>query len=185
MRYVIKASYITLFIVTFILAFVSSTYAENISPQDNQVTENDWKPDRIEDYEGVHLEINLANNKLSVFLNNIEMYSFRIASGKHNNKTPLGSYKIVTKVVNPWYLPKNIAGGDPKNPLGTRWLGLNVGETSGYKYGIHGTNNPYSIGSYVTQGCIRLNNHEVEWLYRHLTLGTPVYIYNSSLKPKE
>lgn len=130
----------------------------------------------IEEYEGVHLEINLATNTLEVYLNNNIMYSFKVASGKVNKHTPLGTFKIITKVVNPWYLPKKIAGGDSKNPLGTRWIGINVPNTNGYKYGIHGTNNPSSIGRYVSQGCIRMYNQDVEWLYQHIPKGTIVII---------
>jgi lipoprotein-anchoring transpeptidase ErfK/SrfK len=130
----------------------------------------------IEEYEGVHLEINLDTNILEVYLNNHVMYSFKVATGKVNKDTPIGTFKIVTKVVNPWYLPKNIAGGDPKNPLGTRWIGLNVPDSNGYKYGIHGTNNPSSIGRYVSQGCIRMHNQDVEWLFQHIPKGTLVII---------
>jgi lipoprotein-anchoring transpeptidase ErfK/SrfK len=129
-----------------------------------------------EEYEGVFLLINKANNHLYVFLNDYAMYSFPIASGKNKDLTPEGLFKMVTKVKNPWYIPKEIPGGDPKNPLGTRWLGLNVPQTNGYKYGIHGTNNPNSIGGYVSLGCIRMRNKDVEWLYRHITTGTYVLI---------
>ncbi|GAA0367107.1 L,D-transpeptidase [Bacillus horti] len=132
------------------------------------------------EFEGVHLEIDIATNVLKIFLNTQLMYTFKVATGKNKTHTPLGKFRIVTKVEKPWYLPKNIAGGDPKNPLGTRWLGLDVPYTSGYKYGIHGTNNPYSIGGHVTQGCIRLQNKQVEWLYQHIQIGTPVIIKDSS-----
>jgi lipoprotein-anchoring transpeptidase ErfK/SrfK len=134
----------------------------------------------VEEYEGVHLEIDLATNKLKVFLNTHELYTFNVATGKNRAETPLGAFKIVTKVKEPWYLPKQIAGGAPENPLGTRWLGLNVPGTNGYKYGIHGTNNPYSIGRHVTQGCIRLHNRDVEWLYQHIPKDTIVIIKHSS-----
>ncbi|WP_236838709.1 L,D-transpeptidase [Caldalkalibacillus salinus] len=134
-----------------------------------------------EEYEGVHLEIDLATNKLKVFLNTHEVFSYSVATGRNKTKTPLGEFKIVTKVKEPWYLPKQIAGGDPKNPLGTRWIGLSVPYTNGYKYGIHGTNKPQSIGHYVTDGCIRLQNENVEWLYDQLQKGTPVIITDSSL----
>jgi lipoprotein-anchoring transpeptidase ErfK/SrfK len=130
----------------------------------------------IEEYEGVHLEINLDTNILEVYLNNHVMYTFKVATGKVQKDTPIGTFKIVTKVVNPWYLPKNIAGGDSKNPLGTRWIGLNVPDSNGYKYGIHGTNNPSSIGRYVSQGCIRMYNQDVEWLFQHIPKGTLVII---------
>jgi lipoprotein-anchoring transpeptidase ErfK/SrfK len=44
-------------------------------------------------------------------------------------------------------------------------------------YGIHGTNNPASIGQAVSHGCIRLRNEDVTQLYHLVTVGTPVFIY--------
>ncbi|MFV9509681.1 L,D-transpeptidase [Tepidibacillus sp. LV47] len=122
--------------------------------------------------------INKTRNTLKVYLNDTVVKTFSVATGKNQNLTPEGHFKIVTKVKNPWYLPKKIPGGDKRNPLGTRWLGLNVPGTGGYKYGIHGTNNPVSIGFHVSQGCIRMYNQDVEWLFRHIPLGTSVTIYS-------
>lgn len=135
----------------------------------------------IEEYEGVHIEIDVYTNQLKIFLNTHEIFTFDVATGKNIKETPLGMYRIVTKVKEPWYLPKQIPGGSPKNPLGTRWMGLDVPGTNGYKYGIHGTNNPNSIGRYATQGCIRLHNRDVEWLYQHIPKNTIVIIKNSAL----
>ena len=135
-----------------------------------------------EGYEGVHIEIDKTTNRLYLYLNNVLMKSFPVATGKNASLTPEGQFQIIAKVVNPWYLPKKIPGGDKRNPLGTRWLGLNVPNTGGYKYGIHGTNNPYSIGRHVSLGCIRMQNKDVEWLYRHIPLKTPVIIKSSQPK---
>lgn len=129
-----------------------------------------------DEYEGVYIVIDKDEKQLHVYLNDIEMYRFPIATGKQASDTPTGLFLIVTKVKQPWYLPKNIAGGSPQNPLGTRWMGLNVPQTNGYKYGLHGTNNPASIGSAVSQGCIRLRNEHIEFLYEHIHLGTYVKI---------
>ncbi len=127
-------------------------------------------------YEGVYLEIDKTNNILNIYLNGYITYSYPIATGINDYLTPEGNFLIITKVENPWYLPKNIPGGDIRNPLGTRWLGLNVPNTGGYKYGIHGTNNPTSIGHHISQGCIRMFNWDIEWLYRHIPIGTLVII---------
>lgn len=162
-------------------SFVTANHSIQTLKPVNSLQEGAAPSNHIEEeYEGVHLEIDIATNKMTVFLNTRALYSFRVATGKNKTNTPLGRFRIITKVENPWYLPKNIAGGDPSNPLGTRWLGLNVPNTNGYKYGIHGTNNPYSIGGYVTQGCVRLQNNQVEWLFRHIEVGTPVIIKNSA-----
>lgn len=134
--------------------------------------------DLPEKHEGVYIEVNKTSNTLKVFLNGNVIKTFRVATGKTAALTPEGTFKIITKVKNPWYLPKNIPGGAANNPLGKRWLGLSVPNTGGYKYGIHGTNNPASIGHRVSSGCIRMYNRDVEWLFRHIPLQTPVIITN-------
>ncbi len=68
------------------------------------------------------------------------------------------------------YLPRFMAGG-PGNPLGARALYL--GKTL---YRIHGTNQPSTIGSYVSSGCIRLLNEDVEDLYNRVQVGTRVVV---------
>jgi lipoprotein-anchoring transpeptidase ErfK/SrfK len=68
------------------------------------------------------------------------------------------------------YLPRFMAGGE-SNPLGARamYLGATV-------YRIHGTNQPSTIGSFVSSGCIRLTNPDVEDLYSRVTVGTKVVV---------
>ncbi len=121
------------------------------------------------------LVINKTRNILRVYINNDPVYSFQIATGR-GELTPVGEFKIANKIVNPWYLRKNIPAGDKRNPLGTRWMGISVPNTGGYRYGIHGTNAPYSIGHSVSSGCIRMRNKDIEWLYRHIGIGTRVII---------
>ncbi|MBM7568600.1 lipoprotein-anchoring transpeptidase ErfK/SrfK [Paenibacillus sacheonensis] len=123
------------------------------------------------------IEIDLGNNTLNVLRGGKALKSFGIASGRKAGLTPTGSYEIITKIKNPWYSAKGIPGGDPSNPLGSRWLGLSVPNTQGTKYGIHGTNAPSSIGSYASGGCIRMNNKDVEWLYDTIPTGTKVRIH--------
>ena len=69
------------------------------------------------------------------------------------------------------YLPRWVAGGE-SNPLGARALYL--GDTL---YRIHGTNQPSTIGTFVSSGCIRLTNNDVEDLYRRVSVGTEVVVY--------
>ncbi|WP_244670355.1 L,D-transpeptidase family protein [Rhodoplanes elegans] len=71
------------------------------------------------------------------------------------------------------YLPRFMAGGE-SNPMGARALYL--GKTV---YRIHGTNQPSTIGSFVSSGCIRLVNEDIEDLYRRVGVGTRVVV-----KPK-
>jgi lipoprotein-anchoring transpeptidase ErfK/SrfK len=67
-------------------------------------------------------------------------------------------------------LPRHMAGG-PENPLGARalYLGNSI-------YRIHGSNEPESIGSAVSSGCIRMTNEDVEDLYARVKLGTKVVV---------
>lgn len=121
----------------------------------------------------MYVLIQKKTHRLHLILNDHSVYSFPIATGR-GDLTPVGEFRVVTKVIKPYYLPKQIAGGDPNNPLGTRWLGLSVG--NGYKYGIHGTNRPTSIGYSVSSGCVRMRNSDVEFVYRHLPLLSRVVI---------
>ena len=68
------------------------------------------------------------------------------------------------------YLPRFMAGG-PSNPLGARALYL--GSTV---YRIHGTNQPSTIGTFVSSGCIRLTNTDIEDLYSRVMVGTRVVV---------
>lgn len=68
-------------------------------------------------------------------------------------------------------LPDLIRGGSPRNPMGAAALTLGDGT-----YAIHGTNNPSSVGKFVSHGCIRMYNHEVLDLFRRVSVGTPVVV---------
>lgn len=72
------------------------------------------------------------------------------------------------------YLPRFMAGG-PGNPLGARALYL-----GGSLYRIHGTNDPATIGSFVSSGCIRLSNEDVIDLFNRVSIGTKVVVLPKS-----
>jgi lipoprotein-anchoring transpeptidase ErfK/SrfK len=76
------------------------------------------------------------------------------------------------------YLPRFMAGGE-SNPLGARALYL--GNTL---YRIHGTNQPSTIGSFVSSGCIRLVNGDIEDLYGRVTVGTKVVVLPGKQPPE-
>jgi lipoprotein-anchoring transpeptidase ErfK/SrfK len=105
---------------------------------------------------------------------------FPVATGQAAWPTPLGQFEIVVKQKNPWWYPPTqdswAAGAKPvppgpNNPLGTRWMGLS---TPGV--GIHGTDEPWSIGHSESHGCIRMQVPSAEWLYNRVRVGTPVFI---------
>jgi lipoprotein-anchoring transpeptidase ErfK/SrfK len=68
-------------------------------------------------------------------------------------------------------LPKVIRGGSPRNPMGVAALSLAGGE-----YAIHGTNQPASIGHFISYGCIRMYNEDIRDLYKRVGVGTRVVV---------
>jgi len=68
-------------------------------------------------------------------------------------------------------LPDVIAGGSPRNPMGVAAMTLSGGE-----YAIHGTNQPSSIGHFVSYGCIRMFNEDITDLYGRVSVGTRVVV---------
>jgi lipoprotein-anchoring transpeptidase ErfK/SrfK len=108
--------------------------------------------------------------------------NFGIAVGQASYPTPLGRFEIIVMHRYPWWFPPDSdwARGaapvppGPGNPLGTRWMGL-----SSPGVGIHGTPDPASIGYSASHGCIRMHIPSAEWLFTHVSVGTPVYIVRS------
>jgi len=103
---------------------------------------------------------------------------FPVGLGR-GDSTPETSFRVVMKQKKPDWYPepgKRIPYGDPRNILGTRWLGLNKTPTySGY--GIHGTQDPASIRKQESSGCIRMLRDDVERLFGWTPLRTRVDIY--------
>ncbi|MED4530629.1 L,D-transpeptidase [Metabacillus fastidiosus] len=127
-----------------------------------------------------YIIINKQINELAFIDDGEILKTYKIATGKTAQLTPEGEFNITIKAVNPYYRKKNIPGGSPENPLGTRWIGFDAENTEGRIFGIHGTNNESSIGGYVTQGCVRMFNEEVEELFEHIPVGTKVLILKSN-----
>ena len=75
------------------------------------------------------------------------------------------------------YLPRFMAGG-PGNPLGARAMYLGSSD-----YRIHGTNDPSTIGKFVSSGCIRLTNEDVADLFSRVDVGTRVVVLPKSGAP--
>lgn len=113
-----------------------------------------------------------SQNTLMLKSNDEIIKTYNVATGT-NNSTPVGTFKITTKLVNPaWYKAGAVVGAQsPENILGTRWMGFDIAS-----YGIHGTTDPASIGTQATAGCVRMHNIDVEELYDMLPVGTEVTI---------
>ncbi len=106
----------------------------------------------------------------------VEWYPISIGRVTARWHTPLGQLRIVTLERNPtWHRPDWAGGGTvppgPRNPLGDRWIGLNR-----EGYGLHGTNDPTSIGRTVSHGCIRLFPPHIRELFDAVKVGMPAVI---------
>jgi lipoprotein-anchoring transpeptidase ErfK/SrfK len=106
------------------------------------------------------IEVSVNNRWLRLYRNGVQHKQYPIAVGRMLHNTPIGNYIIINKAPNP--------GG----PFGTMWMSL-----SKENYGIHGTNDPSSIGKSVSRGCIRMFNQDVEELAKTIPIGTPVFIH--------
>lgn len=109
----------------------------------------------------VTIVIKVWGRVLEVHNNGVLYKKYRIAVGRRSTPTPVGEWNVVSKAYNPGTV------------FGTRWLGLNVPWGI---YGIHGTDNPWSVGYYASQGCIRMRNKDIEQLFEWVPVGTPVKI---------
>lgn len=116
--------------------------------------------------------INKTTNVLQLYKGKNRLRVYRVATGRYPSYTPEGQFKIANKLVNAAW--KDIPGGVATNPLGSRWMGLTIGNHT--TYGIHGCGRPESIGTYASAGCIRMYNFQVEELYDLVPVHTPVWI---------
>lgn len=103
--------------------------------------------------------VDLSDRRLHLLQDGRVVRSYPVGIGKMLTGTPTGEFKVVNKEPHP--------GG----PFGAFWIGL-----SKPHYGIHGTNDPSSIGKLVSHGCIRMYNRDVLELERQVPIGTPVTI---------
>lgn len=125
-------------------------------------------------FEDKRIEINLASRLLTLYQGDVGIRMYPVAPGKPDSPTPEGRRTVVDMEINPEWIdpddPKNIIPSGPDCPIGYRWIGI------GGNYGIHGTNNPYSIGTYASHGCVRMYEKDVEDLFAHIVKGIPVDI---------
>lgn len=136
--------------------------------------------------------INLPELLMYHFVNGVCHRRYTLAIGKPSWPTPTGNYKIVEKRKNPtWNVPPSIqeemeeqglqvvekVPPGPKNPLGKYFMG-----TSASGVGIHATNRPWSVGHFVSHGCMRMLPCEIANLFPQVSVGTPVKIIYRPLK---
>lgn len=122
------------------------------------------------------IEIDILSRSLYYIEDDVVVKRYPVAVGKANSQTPIGEFKILNKIVNPYYAKHKIAGGSPKNPLGSRWMAFKP------SYGVHGNNNPKSIGTFVSAGCVRMYDKDVKELYEKVDVGIPVTVKYEPIK---
>ncbi len=124
--------------------------------------------------------VNLPERGFYVFAQGDRPRFFPIAVGEPGRfATPTGSFSIVEKVRDPdWVAPEwaglgedNVIPAGPDNPLGDRWIGL-----SSPGLGMHSTNNPSSIGSATSHGCMRMYPEVARSVFEIVETGWPTRI---------
>lgn len=137
-----------------LLRFVAGGQAVAAGPPPASPAENPLAGRRLQ------IVIDAGQRRLYLFADGELARTFPVAVGTPGTPTPLGHWSIVNKAV--W-------GG----AFGARWMQLGIPWGT---YGIHGTNNPGSIGSRASHGCVRMFNRDVVQLYALVPVGTPVDI---------
>jgi lipoprotein-anchoring transpeptidase ErfK/SrfK len=114
--------------------------------------------------------VSLEDRKLALIEDGQVLKVYSVGVGKPSTPSPVGTFTIERRVKNPTYTHdgKTVLPG-PNNPVGTRWMGLSV-----HGYGIHGTNEPKSIGRSASHGCIRMAKEDLEELYPLVEVGDTV-----------
>ncbi len=109
----------------------------------------------------VRIEVDTEKLELAVYVGETQWKTYPVAAGKWTSLSPVGEWKIIDK------------GYEQGGAFGSRWMALDVPWGG---YGIHGTNRPWSVGSYASGGCIRMHNEDVEELYEMVVIGTRVTV---------
>jgi lipoprotein-anchoring transpeptidase ErfK/SrfK len=133
-------------------------------------------------YSAGTIVVRTSERRLYLVLGNGQAIRYMVGVGRAGMQWA-GVSRIDGKYVNPPWVPPPemrrdksappvvIPGGSPRNPMGVAALTL-----AGGQYAIHGTNQPGSIGGYVSHGCIRMYNHDISDLYQRVGVGTAVVV---------
>src|SRR5271166_4045570 len=114
--------------------------------------------------------VSLEDHKLALVEDGQVKKIYTVAVGKPSTPSPVGTFTIARRVMNPTYSHDGrMVPPGPNNPVGTRWMGLSIPG-----YGIHGTNVPSSIGKAASHGCIRMARKDLEELYPMVQVGDTV-----------
>jgi lipoprotein-anchoring transpeptidase ErfK/SrfK len=120
--------------------------------------------------------VSIPDRKLALIEEGRVVKVYPVAVGAEESPSPDGEFKIINRVDHPtYYHPGKVIRPGRENPVGTRWIGL-----SHPHYGIHGTNEPKSIGKAVSHGCIRMAKPDLEELFTLVHIGDTVIIRDES-----
>jgi hypothetical protein len=163
---VLKQSRVAITVMTAVLAI--STAAQNAAQAvaANQAAKNQAPAANTKRV----IVISLEDRKLALVEDGKVIKTYPVAVGKPSTPSPVGTFTIERRVVNPTYSHDGrIVPPGPNNPVGSRWMGLSI-----HGYGIHGTNVPSSIGKAASHGCIRMVKADLEELYPLVAEGDTV-----------
>ena len=142
----------------------------------------------VVDYKGIKrgaIVIKTSQRSLYLGLGNGKALRYTVGVGRRGKQWS-GVRRIARKRIKPAWAPTKqilrdkpgmrrvIPGGSPRNPMGAAALLL----SGSGQYAIHGTNNPGSIGGFVSYGCIRMRNADIKHLYKRVGIGTKVTVTN-------
>lgn len=123
------------------------------------------------------IEVHLQAREIRLYQQDRLILKAPVAVGQDDWQTPIGDFAVRDMRMNPvWRHPitQEPVGPGPENPLGSRWIGFLVEED--YHIGIHGTNQETLIGEAVSHGCVRMLEKDIQSLYGHIQIGTPVVV---------
>jgi lipoprotein-anchoring transpeptidase ErfK/SrfK len=116
--------------------------------------------------------VSIPDRRLALVEDGRVLRLYTVAVGAPVSPSPTGEFKVISRLSSPTYYHTGVAIPPGKdNPLGTRWIGL---DRKGY--GIHGTNQPRSIGKAASHGCIRMAKADLEQLFDEVQVGDTVEI---------
>jgi len=139
------------------------------------------------------LVLDRSRRLLTVFENGRPLRRFPVAVGMPGWETPVGSFRVLEKTINPvWEHPQKgtHTPSGPANPLGSRWIGFHQ-DCQGRRgwdgeqmldikgcvvTGFHGTPNRWTVGRALSHGCVRLHDEDVREVFDLVSLGTPVTV---------
>jgi lipoprotein-anchoring transpeptidase ErfK/SrfK len=119
--------------------------------------------------------VSIPDRKLALVVDGRLAKVYRVAVGAPESPSPIGELRILSLIANPaYYYPGIVVPPGKSNPLGPRWIGL-----SEPGYGIHGTNQPRSVGHRASHGCIRMRNRDVVELFARVRVGDVVELHGT------